>query len=186
MKTDDYEAEVKYEISEDDLAGIQDTLQKLGFTYTGKETLEDYYISTERSRYGGWDFVRLRKSNDKYILTQKVWQQDANGVLIRQEDEKVIADSSANEMLRKEYVARLIKTRAEYTGSVDAAACTTCIDSIELNGKVRYFLECERITKKDEVATTRQQLRRWVGEHLAIDASVEAPSMLELVMQSTS
>lgn len=183
MKTDHYEAEVKYEISEGDLVSIRDTLQKLGFTYTGKETLEDYYISTERSRYGGWDFVRLRKSNGKYILTQKAWQQDANGVLVRQENEKKIADSNADEMLRKEYIARLIKTRAEYTGNVDAAACTACIDSIELNSKMRYFLECERITKKDEAATARQQLRRWVGEHLAIDTSVEAPSMLELVME---
>lgn len=183
MKTDHYEAEVKFEISENDLASVQDTLRNLGLRHTGKETLEDYYLHTKRSRYNGWDFVRLRKSNEKYILTQKTWQQDVNGVLIRQEEEGEVSYTDANEMLQRGYKAQLVKTRHDYVGHVEGDELHVSIDFLELDGATRYFLECERLVAKEDAAKAREQLRRWVEENLAIDTTHEAPSMLELITQ---
>lgn len=176
------EAEVKIEISNSEFTRLKTdgSLEKLGFTFSGEEHIVDTYISYEKSPYGGWDFIRLRKTNNIFFQTRKYWEKDKEGSKVRFEEEEEINEDSYIKNLSTGYVLQFEKIRHNYAGTVENNKAHFSIDILKLSDQERYFFEGEVLTTPDESKKIRAAICSIWWNKLNLEQRNEAPSMLEI------
>jgi hypothetical protein len=178
-----YEAEIKIElISSHEVDRVKNLLSTLNFDFVASHSLQEYYITKTVSPLGGWDFERLRGIDDEtFLRTIKKWTQDQNGHAVRLEDEHAISQDEFNRIISKDFDLHYVKNREDFKGIIADNNSTISIDTLALDGKERYFFECEVIVSQDKAHGSRELLKQWVTKNLAIDTTVEAPSMIDIV-----
>jgi adenylate cyclase class IV len=179
---DRVEAEVKRALTAAEATAMPARLAALGFTPTGEEAQQDYYLRfTPAER--GYDFTRLRRTADGAWLTEKRWGRDAAGEAIRLEAERAVDPVAAAALLRDYPEALLLeKTRRIFTGTVAGHAVTCDLDRVTLRGATTHYIEAEIITPAAHAHSLRTLLAVWLADTLDIPADRDAPSMLELLL----
>ena len=74
------ESEVKIQLTKNEFIKISKKILEKDFSLASSNKINDYYLDKSRSRYGGWDFNRLRSiDGSKYVFTNKKWLLDQDG-----------------------------------------------------------------------------------------------------------
>ena len=180
------EAEVKLEISEEEFRRLPETLLPLHFRQEDNYSIVDYYLDYELAGNGGYNFTRVRETTVGFKITDKVWRQDSAGRWIRIEDESTLDSSSAKSMISAVPENRIIrKNRLDFRGGSSQIPMTISLDRLELNKRIRYFIEVEMIVPPEIAADAHDSIMGWMKNELRLNAETEAPSMLQLLISST-
>lgn len=176
------EAEIKVELTDQEVVRVKDSLLAIGFEYVSHDTLQEYYLTKDPSPLGGWDFERLRVvSNHTFLYTVKKWVQDKNGNAVRLEDEKSISQEDFTQLTNKGYALHYTKEREDFKGTIDGNKMTVSIDTLVLDNQKKYFLECEIIVEQEKSHDAREFLKNWMQSTLKVSTLHEAPSMIDIV-----
>ena len=174
------ESEVKIQLSKDEFEKIPEKIIENDFYFVSSNNLSDYYLKKSKSKYGGWDFIRLRSiSDNKYLLTNKKWFLDKENNKIRNEDEKEISVEEFQK-LTQNYSVLINKKRTNYKGLLFNMPTTVSLDELTI-GKNYYFIECEITTNPDNANTIREKIFQWMKGKLQLDNKEEAPSILDFI-----
>ncbi|MFA6572024.1 MAG: response regulator [Bacteroidota bacterium] len=130
------EIEVKYKINKVEFVSISKLLGVLGFREKGRSELTDSFLELDKNDLG-WNFVRLRKSESKYLKTVKKWEV-VNGVKCRIEDEKEIDESEYLALVTKCEIS-YEKTRSEYEGKIGDLEVGLCFDMVDEDVFIEIF-----------------------------------------------
>jgi len=180
------EAEVKLEISEEEFRRLPETLLPLHFRQEDNYSIVDYYLDYELAGNGGYNFTRVRETTMGFKITDKAWKQDSAGRWIRIEDESILDSSSAKSMISAIPENRIIrKNRLDFRGGSSQIPMTISLDRLELNKRIRYFIEVEMIVPPEIAADAHDSIMAWMKNELRLNAETEAPSMLQLLISST-
>ena len=176
------EAEIKIELTAQEVVQVKNSLLAVGFEFISKDTLKEYYLTKNRSPLGGWDFERLRVIDDHtFLYTVKKWILDKNSNAIRLEDEKAISKEESAQLIDKGYVLHYTKEREDFKGVTAGNNMTVSIDTLVLDNQKKYFLECEIIIEQEKAHDAREFLKEWMQETLNVNTEHEAPSMIDIV-----
>ncbi|MBM3497467.1 MAG: CYTH domain-containing protein [Armatimonadetes bacterium] len=181
------EAEVKVELASEAFAAIPPRLRALGFEATGEQELIDHYLAFRESPIRGFEFTRVRViDRQASVLTQKRWVRDAAGHPVRLEEERTLSPTELEALLPPERpVPSLAKRRSNFCGRIDDLPALVSLDCLELEGRTRYFVECEVRTRPEHSRETRERLLAWMRANLPVGDAAEAPTMLELLLRAT-
>jgi adenylate cyclase class IV len=176
-----FEIEKKFEISESFLPKFEKNLESLNYHFHKQVNLTDYYVSFESSKLkpNSYDFLRFRSTNGKSVVrTQKTWVLVDN-LFQRKEDE----DEFTGTIPEAKYILK--KDRKIYE-NIDNTLPEVTIDILNINGKIRHFIEAELVTdQKEKIAESTVSVLNILGLLLETDLTnaKQAPTMLQLLME---
>ncbi|MEI7832645.1 MAG: hypothetical protein WCJ56_05565, partial [bacterium] len=75
--------------------------------------------------------------------------------------------------------------RLDFRGGSSQIPMTISLDRLELNKRIRYFIEVEMIVPPEIAADAHDSIMAWMKNELRLNAETEAPSMLQLLISST-
>jgi hypothetical protein len=175
MQSKNNEIEVKYKITNDQLKKCLLILAELGFINSSNAELVDSFLEIEKTELG-WNFVRLRSSDGKFIQTAKKWEM-VSGVKCRIEDEGEINELEYKKLKENSKIT-YNKIRNDYKGKFDGMEVTVSFDSIDED----VFIEAETFGELLETDKIKLKLKRYLNSNLGIDTQKEAPTMLDYVL----
>jgi hypothetical protein len=179
--TKQIEIEHKFELDSLHKCDIERAVLSEGFIKTGTIEQKDYFVSFSKTDLG-WDFLRIRYEEGKIYKTDKKWELK-DGRHLRVEEESVMSENEAVALIKTE-TPLLIKERVIYEGYIQGTPAKVVIDSIVLNGEVRYFVEAEIVTNDialyDEM---NNKVLNFMQNKLRLGGK-EAPSMFGMLADS--
>lgn len=171
------EAEVKYEISEEQYSHLSELLLGAGFVKDKVMTHEDHYTEHTKSELGGFNFVRVRKQTGEdgrveYLWNKKTHALDSSGNKIRLEQPGDLSEAEYGNLVAKASINHpiIIKNRQDFIGKIQNWPATVSVDSICIGGVQKYFIEVEIITDPFSGHTAREACKTWAKDVLHIEA----------------
>lgn len=159
------EAEVKFEISVEERAMIEDIVKELGFADQGTEALTDLVFNRRPSeKEGSQDFDRIRlkaKAIFNPIGETKVWI-NRDGNWLREEHEFPI----------------VVMNKLRTTYALDGFHIV--LDLAWINEQERHFVEVEKLVSHDEAENAYKEVEKFARENLRLGDRPKAPSYLKL------
>jgi hypothetical protein len=169
------EIEVKYKITKKQFKNCIDLLKELFFTKTKSSELIDFFLEIKKTDLG-WNFIRLRQDETKFIKTIKSWE-NINGVKCRMEKETTINKNNFNKLKNVSKISYK-KLRRENKGKIEDMNVIICFDIIDND----IFIEVETSGKTTETKKIMSKLKKFLKEKLNVNTNNQAPTMLDYVL----